>query len=155
MIKQIQALLSDNEKILIDARIHPIVLVAPALYLIIALLAGVFFHPIMGATILLLSLYPLYNAIINFKMTHLVLTDRKVLSRAGFLSRDWTKMAFDRIENAYLEEPILGRSLGYATVIISGVGQGSIAVAYVIQGDEFIKRLEHELDKFRPEPKAK
>lgn len=149
MIKQIKSLLTEDETILIDARIHPVVLVPPVIYLSIALLAGVFFHPIMGATILLLSLYPLYNAIIHFKMTHLVLTNKKVLSRAGFLSRDWTKMAFDRIENAYLEEPIIGRSLGYSSVIIGGVGQGSIAIPYVIGGDKFIKHLEDELDKRR------
>jgi uncharacterized membrane protein YdbT with pleckstrin-like domain len=145
MIEKIQGFLTDNEKILENARIHEIVLVPPIVYLFIALLAGLFFHPIMGAVILLLTLYPLYNAIIYFRMTYLVLTNKKVMSREGFLSRDWIRMDFDRIENAFLEEPILGRYLGYSTVIVSGVGSGSIAVSYVRNGDKFIKALEQQL----------
>ena len=145
MIEKIQAFLTDDEKILENARIHEIVLIPPMIYLFIAILAGLFFHPIMGAVILLLTLYPLYNAIIYFRMTYLVLTNRKVMSREGFLSRDWIRMDFDRIENAYLEEPILGRYLGYSTVIVSGVGSGSIAVTHVKNGDNFIKALERQL----------
>lgn len=145
MVHSIQALLTDGEEIKNHAKIHPIVFMAPTTYLTIALLAGVFFHPIMAIVIIVLTLYPAYNAFIHYKMTDLVLTNKKVMSRAGFLSRDWIRMEFGKIENAYLEQPILGRMLGYSTVIISGVGQGNVAVTQVIDGDKFIKDLEEKL----------
>lgn len=146
MIEKIQELLTQGEEILMDARIHWVVFVQPAVIFVLALLATIFFHPIMGVVLLFLNLYPLYNAVIHYWMTHLILTNKKVMSRAGYLSRDWTQMRFSRIENAYLEEPIIGRALGYSTVIISGMGTGAIAVPYVTNGHEFVKRLERELE---------
>jgi uncharacterized membrane protein YdbT with pleckstrin-like domain len=145
MVQTIQQLLSEDEKILNQARIHPIVFAAPTTYLFIAFLAGVFFHPIMMGVIVVLTLYPAYNAYIHYTMTYLVLTDKKVLCREGWLTRDWIRMDFDKIENSYLEQPIIGRILGYSTVIVSGVGQGNIVVNRVANGDQFVKDLEAQL----------
>jgi uncharacterized membrane protein YdbT with pleckstrin-like domain len=149
MIDKFTALLSEGEKPLIKARIHKIVFAPAILNTALALLVAIFFHPLVGAVIMFLNIYPIYNAIVNYHMTYLILTNQKVMSRAGYLSRDWITMDFDRIENAYLEEPIIGRSLGYSTVIISGVGSGSIAVKNVENGDRFVKALEQELAKNR------
>ncbi len=145
MIEKIKSLLTENEEVVRVGRIHWVIFIPSALYCFIAFLVAVFFHPLVGAVILLLSLYPIYNAFIAYWMTYLVLTNKKVLSREGFLSRDWTRMEFDKIENAYLEEPIVGRYIGYSTVIVSGVGAGSISVSNVIDGAGFIKDLEEKL----------
>lgn len=145
MIKKIQALINENEEVIGVARIHWIVFIPSAFYASLALAIGLFFHPLVGAVIILMALYPIYNAFIYYFMTYLVLTSEKVLSRKGFLTRDWTRMEFDRIENSYLEEPIIGRFLGYATVVISGVGSGSIAVPHVRKGDLFVQALEKQL----------
>lgn len=153
MIKKIKGLLTEDEEIVRDARIHWVVFIPYVTYTIIGLLFGIFFHQIVGGLILLMTLYPLYNAIVHYKMTHLVLTNKKVLARMGFLSRDWVQMAFERIENAHLEEPILGRYLGYSSVIVSGVGTGAISIPNVIGGDQFIKHLEVYLDENRQEHK--
>jgi uncharacterized membrane protein YdbT with pleckstrin-like domain len=151
MIDKIQALLTENERILEQGRIHEIVIVPPLFYTFLGILAWLFFHPVVGFVIFFLTLYPWYNAIIHYKMTYLILTNKKVMCREGFLTRDWIRMDFDRIENAYLEEPIIGRYLGYATVIVSGVGQGAITVSQVRNGDNFVKALEKQLAKSKGE----
>lgn len=145
MIDKIKALINENEKVIGVARIHWIVFIPPAFYSFLALTVGLFFHPLVGAIIFAMALYPIYNSFIYFFMTYLALTNEKVLSRKGFLTRDWTRMEFDRIENAYLEEPIIGRVLGYATVVVSGVGSGRISVAHVQNGDLFVRALEKQL----------
>lgn len=149
MIKEIKNLLTENENVVLDARIHWIVFVMPAIYLTIAFFVGVFFHWLVGFLIVFVSIYPAYNAFIHYWMTHLVLTNKKVMYRNGFLSRDWVQLRYERIETAHLEEPILGRYLGYSTVNAGGVGTGQIRVPYVIRGDEFTKVLEAELEKNR------
>lgn len=145
MIKDIQSLVTDGEDVIKVANIHWVVFSMPALYCFIALMAALFFHPIMGGAILFVSLYSIYNAFIYYYMTDLVLTSKKVMKREGFLTRDWIRMEFSKIENAYLEQPILGRYLGYSTIIVSGVGQGSIAVRAIIDGDSFVKALDQRL----------
>jgi uncharacterized membrane protein YdbT with pleckstrin-like domain len=147
MIESLKSLIKDDERVINHSRVHWIVFVAPITYLILSIIAAIFFHPLMGGAILFMALYPAYNAVISYIMTHLVLTDQKVLAQVGFLTRDLTQMKLERIENAYLEEPIIGRYLGYSTVIASGVGSGQIAVPYVTGGDVFIKQLESELEK--------
>lgn len=144
MIEKIKPLLTENEEIIGVGRIHWVVFAPSAVYCLVAFLMAAFFHPLVGGVILFLSLYPIYNAFISYWMTYLVLTNKKVLSRQGFLSRDWTRMDFDKIENAFLEEPIIGRYLGYATVVISGIGSGHIAIANIANGDAFIKALEKQ-----------
>ena len=146
MIETLKPLIKD-EKVINHSRVHWILFAPPAVYLFIALLVSIFFHPFVGAAIVLMSVYPSYNAYIGYEMTHLVLTDHKVIAQTGWLSRDITQMKLERIENAYLEQPIIGRYLGYSTVVVSGVGQGHISIPAVVNGDKFIEDLEVELEK--------
>jgi uncharacterized membrane protein YdbT with pleckstrin-like domain len=155
MIKKIKSLMTKNEEIIRDARIHWIVFSTPVFYTLIGIAVCILFHPLVGGLILFMTLYPAYTASIHYAMTHLVLTNKKVLARVGFLTRDWIQMAFEKIENAYLEEPIIGRYLGYSTVIVSGVGAGTIAVPYVVDGDDFIKKLEKQLEQNREQTLTK
>lgn len=143
---EIKSLLTEDEKVVRDARVHWIVFGAPIVYALIGVATGVFFHYVLGGVILLMTLYPVYTSSIHFFMTHLVLTNKKVMVRIGFLTRDWIQMSFDKIENVYLEEPIFGRYLGYSTVIVSGIGSGTIAVPYVRKGETFIRELEKRLE---------
>ena len=140
-------LLSEGEHMLFHTRGHWVVFIAPAIYALIALAAGIFFHPLMGALILFLDLYPIYKATVFYITMHLVLSDRKVIGRSGFLTRDIRQLTLTRIETAYLEEPVLGRVLGYATVIINGTGTGIISFPYVVNGGAFIEKLEAQLAK--------
>lgn len=142
ILEKIQPMLTEGEEVQNQADIHWVVFGWPVLLLIVAFLSGVLFHPLMGIVVLILALYPTYNAYIHYKLTDLILTNKKVMSRSGFLSRDWIRMDFDRIENAYLEEPIVGRILGYSTVVVSGVGSGEVAVTQVQNGNKFVNDLE-------------
>ncbi len=150
MIKDFKSLLTEGEEVVLNARIHWFALAFPAVLLCISLLAGVFFHWLVGLIIMFIAIYPAYNAVIHYWMTHLFITNKKIMYRNGFLSRDWVQLRLSRVENAHLEEPIVGRLLGYSTVIISGMGAGRIAVPYVEGGDEYTKLLEKELAKKEP-----
>ena len=150
MIKNHNSLLTDGEQIILNARIHWFAFAFSAVLLLVALLAAAFFHWLVGIIILVLCIYPVYNAVIHYWMTHLFITNKKVMYRNGFLSRDWVQLRLSRVENAHLEEPIVGRFLGYSTVIISGTGAGRIAVPYVKGGDQYTKLLEKELERKEP-----
>ncbi len=85
MIKNVKSILTVNEKILHDSRVHWIVFVRPIVYAIIGICVGIFFHPLVGALILVMDLFALYAAFVFFTTTHLILTEKKVLGRSGFL----------------------------------------------------------------------
>lgn len=143
MIKNIKSALTRDEVVLHDSRVHWIVFSAPIFYTFLGLAVGILFHPLVGSVILFMNLYPAYVATVFYLTTHLVLTDKKVLGRTGFLSRNWTQLNLSRLETAYLQEPIAGRWLGYSTVIVRGTGAGGIAFPYILNGETFVKTLEN------------
>lgn len=152
MIKNIKSILTENEKMLYDARVHWIVFTTPIFYAFIALLVSVVFSPLIGVVIMVMNLYPIYMATVTYQTTHLILTDKKIIGRAGFLTRDWQQLNIDRIETSYLAEPIFGRMLGYSTVMISGVGTGLVAFPHIVDGDSFVKKLEQVMGKYEQKP---
>ena len=147
MIKNIQSLLTEGEEVVLNARIHWFALLFPAVLLFIALVVAIAFHWLIALIIVFVTIYPAYNAFIHYYMTNLILTNKKVMYRNGFLSRDWVKLRYERVENSHLEEPIVGRFLGYSSVKISGTGAGNITVPYVKDGHEYSKMLENQLEK--------
>lgn len=142
MLKSMKTLLSDDEKVLYQCQVHPFVLAGPVVLLLAALLAGLLVHPILGGGILLVSLWPTYAAVVEWSETRLLLTNKKIVLRHGFLWRDWVQLQLENSEAAFLREPVIGRFIGYSTVVINGTGTGTLAIPYIADGDRFIDAFE-------------
>ncbi|MGB8474324.1 MAG: PH domain-containing protein [Candidatus Acidiferrum sp.] len=54
--------------------------------------------------------------------TVMALTSKRVIVKTGMASRRTIEILLSRIESVVVEEPALGRMLGYGTVIIRGTG---------------------------------
>ncbi len=141
MIKNIKSILTKHEKILHSSRVHWIVFLKPLVYAIIGIMVGIFFLPAVGILILVMDLFAFYAAFIFYQTTYLILTDKKVLGRSGFLQLGWSQLNLRNIETAYLQEPLIGRWLGYSSIIVRGTGIGAVAFPFLLNGEEFIRKL--------------
>jgi uncharacterized membrane protein YdbT with pleckstrin-like domain len=56
--------------------------------------------------------------------TEIAVTDRRVIHKTGFISRNSTEMHMDKVESVDVEQPILGRILGFGHVMVRGTGSG-------------------------------
>ena len=54
--------------------------------------------------------------------TEMGLTNKRVIVKTGLASRRTIELLLSRIESVVVEEPAMGRMLGYGTVIIRGTG---------------------------------
>jgi uncharacterized membrane protein YdbT with pleckstrin-like domain len=54
--------------------------------------------------------------------TVMVLTNKRVIVKTGLASRRTIELLLSRIESIAVEEPAMGRVLGYGTVVIRGTG---------------------------------
>ena len=54
--------------------------------------------------------------------TVMALTNKRVIVKTGMASRRTIELLLSRIESVVVEEPAMGRMLGYGTVIIRGTG---------------------------------
>ena len=136
--------LVEGEKKLHVCKVHGGIFITPATYHFIALLLLVIFPRMWPVSFLIIfmALYPTIIALIRYKTTYLVLTNKRVFARYGFFNRDNIQVRIDKIESAFLERPLIGQMLGYGTVVIRGTGTGAIPIPFIDNGQAFVRKLE-------------
>ena len=76
-----------------------------------------------GAIILvLLAILSGLGALIRRATTELAVTDRRVIYKVGIFQRHTMEMNRSKVETVGVDQSILGRILGYGTVIVRGTG---------------------------------
>ena len=141
-IRKIKSNLLDDEKILYAASMHWGIFIAPGILTIIGSLLWVFFHPIVGGALLLITLVPIINSAILYATTEYGVTTKRTLAFYGLFTTDLMQIGHDKLESAHVEQTFIGQILGYYTVIARGTGQGSIAVPFLTDGDKLKKVLD-------------
>lgn len=122
-----------NEQVLASADLHWITLVAPALVLIVgALMVGFTLEwppsPgyaqlwFLGRVTLALAAIFFIARVAYWLTAECVLTNKRVVVKTGWLRRDVVEIPLAKIEGVQLHQPFIGRLLGYATVVVSGLG---------------------------------
>lgn len=56
--------------------------------------------------------------------TEIAVTDRRIIFKNGFISRNTIEMHLDKVESVDVDQSILGRILDYGNVTVRGVGIG-------------------------------
>ncbi len=64
------------------------------------------------------------TALLRRSGTEIVVTDRRVIYKRGLLSRYTVEMNISKIETVDVVQSLLGRLLGYGTLLIRGTGSG-------------------------------
>jgi uncharacterized membrane protein YdbT with pleckstrin-like domain len=128
-----QSVLQPGEKIVLMARLHWIEY-WPA---ILSLVVGVglltwervseFNDVVIAATALVFAasfvVFFVHSWFIRW-ITEFAVTDRRVISKRGFINRSTNEMNTDKIESVQVDQSILGRLLDYGTVTVRGTGEG-------------------------------
>lgn len=125
-----QTELRDGEKILIEGHISDGifwkafgVLMMSALLLLIAIPLAVF----LSIVALLAFLY----AVLLKRFLLLTVTNHRIFFRSGLLKVDTVQVRLDRVESVEIQRTLMGQFLGYATVILTGVGSRYSFIPYL------------------------
>lgn len=65
----------------------------------------------------------------------LALTDKRVIVRHGIINLDVVQLHYNRIESVEVFRPIMGRILGYGTVLVTGTGSRVTGIPFVANAD--------------------
>jgi uncharacterized membrane protein YdbT with pleckstrin-like domain len=71
------------------------------------------------------------SAILAVKTSELVITDRRVLIKVGFIQRQTFEMFISKIESVAVVQGMIGKMLDYGTVEIRGTGGSSQSFATI------------------------
>ena len=96
-----------------------------------------------------LVLLPLYGlglifwiaALIKYKTTELAITNKKIIAKFGFISRNTIELLLPKIESIQVNQTILGRMFNYGSIVASGTGNPQAPVPGISNPIEFRKKL--------------
>jgi uncharacterized membrane protein YdbT with pleckstrin-like domain len=80
---------------------------------------------------ILIALVSGLGALIRRSTTELAVTDRRVIYKTGIFQRHSMEMNLSKVETVGVNQSILGRILGYGTVIVRGTGGSFEPVAFI------------------------
>jgi uncharacterized membrane protein YdbT with pleckstrin-like domain len=96
---------------------------------------------LLSVLLLVLGLYQIVRAWFTVVNTEIIVTNRRIIFKTGFISRSSIEMNLDKVESVLVRQGILGRILDFGTLVIRGVGAGLEPVANVAAPLEFHKHV--------------
>lgn len=101
-----------------------------------------------GLVLSLAGLGLLLGAVVRQSATELVITDRRIIAKYGFISRATFEILINRVTGVNFDQTITGRVLGYGTVLVHGAG-GDISPFDGVSNPQIFQRalmyvLDHE-----------
>lgn len=133
----LDSILEEDENIVHRATIHWVAYVPALVMLIISAalfgLAITFWAEVgwqhtaalAGAAVaILVTLYLFLAAFIRRWTTEIAVTDRRVITKKGLISRDTSELDRRKVETVRVDQSLLGRIMGYGTITVSGTGGG-------------------------------
>jgi uncharacterized membrane protein YdbT with pleckstrin-like domain len=132
-MKYVEQVLQPGESVVYATSLHWLVYMRPIILLILALLTltaatsvaepiAALALQIIALLLCLLALVSGLGALIRRSTTELAVTDRRVIYKTGILQRHSMEMNRSKVETVGVNQSILGRILGYGTVIVRGTG---------------------------------
>jgi len=97
---------------------------------------GVLLLPLFGA-----GLIPLAIGWINLRTTELAVTERRIIAKFGLISRETIEIKVERIESMQVNQSVMGRVLGFGTIVFSGAGTPQLTVPSISAPLEFRKAV--------------
>ena len=120
-----------GEDILHVAHIHPGIYWQTVAVGIIALLFGTFVAHELGILLLVVTGLMAVVAFLHRRFLLFILTNKRVLARAGIIKIELVDMRLKTVESFELEQMIPGALMGYANLVVMGTGNRYIVIPYV------------------------
>lgn len=84
-------------------------------------------------------------AIINYFKSEFGITNKRLVLKTGVIKRKSQETQINKIEGISVEQGIIGRLLGYGTIVVTGTGGGISRFANVSDPFTFRKRIQEQI----------
>lgn len=86
-------------------------------------------------------------AFIRYKTTELAFTNKRVIAKFGFISRQTVELNISKVESIQVNQGILGRIFNFGTLVISGAGNPQAPIAGISEPMAFRRAFMESQDK--------
>ncbi len=157
MSSYVKRAMQKDEKILYAAQLHWVIYKGSVFYLILGGVLG-HFGPMIGTLLFgdgewarYVETYVRYFALgsvavgallafftyIRQISTELVITNQRVIAKHGFVATTSYELMMTKVEGATIDQSVMGRLLGYGTLMIKGTGGGISPIDHVASPYKF------------------
>lgn len=98
-----------------------------------------------GAILLVIAIATFSYGIAKRNATEMAVTNKRVLIKTGMASRRTLDLMLSRVESIGVEETVLGRTLGFGTVIVRGTGGTPEAFVMIAHPQEFRRAVQEQI----------
>jgi len=156
--------LIEGETIIYETRLHWIVLIAPIVLGSLFALTGVGMFVLsgrasadqatahqslmaIGAAFFLVALIFIVRGVVMRNATEMTVTNKRVFVKVGLAARRTIELLLSRVESIGVEESVMGRMLGYGTVIVHGTGGTPEVFNMIAHPLEFRTQVQQQIEK--------
>ncbi len=107
-----------------------------------------------GIALLVIAAICLLSGIIKRSATEMVVTNKRVVLKVGLVTRNTFELLLQKVESIGVKETVMGRILGYGTVVVDGTGGSSEPFGRVSHPIEFRKQVQQQIEKLLDKPRA-
>ena len=132
----VEAMLQADEMIVLRGVIHWAIYWKAAAVLILAFFVGLLAVEL-GLLLGFVGVFMLIHAVITKHIMTIVLTNRRIIARYGILQMEVVDIRLSKVESLELERMLSGILLGYANIVMMGVGQRYIRIPYIANAVQF------------------
>ena len=137
MLHYIENNLLPGEVILSKARKSNLLMLRSILLAILALVIGMAFNDSNAMVIaVLVAVLLVAMKWLDIRQYELAVTNRKVVAKAGLISKKVQECPLDKIDNVTIQNGILGAMFGYGTVEVKAVN-GTFSFSYITKAADF------------------
>lgn len=145
-----QSTLTENENIIYSEKVSTFYLMTFLFlgsFLAFSGLVGLFISFSIGVVFLSIGILCLMNFYILKVGTEFCLTNKRIVSKSGFIKRSIVEIKISKVESILVEQSVLGRVFNYGNLVVSGAGN-TVAIIIDIQNPlEFRKQCLSLIDK--------
>lgn len=154
----VQGNLTNGEEVVVEAKVSWLSQLKFLLFGIIALIVAIAFfgsnNTVVALVALVIAILFFASPYINVISTELVMTNKRVLGKFGFISRETCDIRLDKIKGFSFSQGILERILGYGHIIVKGSGDNTTPFPCIADPLNTNKKLNEKLDEFREKAKS-
>lgn len=147
----IQKTLLADETLLYRTHKHWVIFLFPAFWTVVglALCTQKDILVLLGYLVLIVALYYWLSAFVSFTTSEYAVTDRRVLIKTGFVQRQTWETLLSKIATLEIQQTILGRILGYGTLVIQNTGGGKDAFTVISNPLMFKQNVQQQTEKMQ------
>jgi uncharacterized membrane protein YdbT with pleckstrin-like domain len=85
-------------------------------------------------------------ALVRRSSTELAVTNRRVIAKFGLVARSTVEMNLAKIESVRVEQTVMGRLLGYGSIIVTGTGSTMDPIRFIADPIAFRQAIQAATD---------